>query len=263
MLTNGQVYDFSISDEFQSHSTLTPPNAHRMKIIGKRFSGNGDTVIYVYSFNDYSSAFVTNPTPHLSYSYSSGTDSMRYSNLSGLANISFSMQPNDSCDSSRDSLYNSSQFCGAFVYEHTSCTACCFEGFSYDMIYGNGLGQLLYDYYFPANYAHNHFEVFYYKKGPFICGTPDTTGLYLGVASTLPVDILRIFPSPAYSEVFFSKKLQNSRVQVADILGNTILQINCFTGRTLDISGFQSGNYTLIIQDSGSIGSFKLIISRN
>src|ERR1700758_2982364 len=131
MLTNRDVYDFNINDEFQTHITTVSPNANKIKIIGKRLSTNNDTVFYVRSFNGYSTTLSYSPTPHLIYSYSSGIDSVKYTNLDTLINAQYRNMPNDSCDSSKDTLYNSTQFCGALVYEHTSCTACCFEGYTY------------------------------------------------------------------------------------------------------------------------------------
>ena len=60
-LTIGEVFDFSVNDEFQS-SNSTPgqgsyPNATRMKIIGKWYSAANDTVFYIRYFDNYNSVF--------------------------------------------------------------------------------------------------------------------------------------------------------------------------------------------------------------
>lgn len=259
MFTIGEVYDFNINDEFQSRITTVPSNAARIKIIGKRFSANNDTVFYVRSYNNYSSVVSYVPSPHLVYTHNSGIDSVYYTNLDTLINAQFRNMANDSCNSSKDSIYSSSQFCTT-VYEHTACVACCFEGQTYDQVYGKGLGLLSYDYNYPSNFYNTHTELFYYKKGPVSCGIPDSSHV-LSVTENMQVKQKTLFyPNPAINMVHLTNISHPTTISLYDILGTLVMETKVTGNETLDVSKLAPGIYTLVANDGLSMNSYKMEI---
>src|SRR4051812_38400980 len=85
MMTVRDVYDFAVNDEFQSRRFgNVPPNATRIKITGKYFSANNDTVFSIRHFNNYVGFMDTTGGNHLGYHVSIGTDTISYRDLDSL-----------------------------------------------------------------------------------------------------------------------------------------------------------------------------------
>src|SRR5947207_2745036 len=89
LMTVREIFDFNINDEFQWRGSYNggPPAVQRIKIIGKYFSSGNDTIFYIEQYNNYNSYFNCCPTPHLDYTFYNGTDTVSYSNLDSLFDL--------------------------------------------------------------------------------------------------------------------------------------------------------------------------------
>jgi len=265
MMTIRDVYDFNINDEFQYSTKNVPPNAIRIKVIGKHFSANNDTVFYVHYFNNYSSIvnYSTSP-PHLDYTYSVGNDTVYYTNLDTLINSQYRSLPNDSCDSSKDTLYYSSLLCNVLLYAHSSCTSCCFEGQNHDETYGKGLGQTKYLYAYAAMNVLNQWDMYYYKKGAIVCGTPDSsTALSIIEKEKINENIL-LNPNPT-SGVFNVQmsKYENAQIEVYNVMGECIYRhMGTSANLQIDLSAAKSGVYFLQLKTSEGTAVKKVVVNK-
>ena len=160
-LTIGQIFDFDINDEFHSHQTYPsgPPNATRMKIIGKSFSTDSDTVFYVMAFNNYYT--VANP-PVLEYHFSVDTTSVYYTNLDSIVMCTAG---DSSC-----TLDFGQTICGVPTEEISYSNGKFYLGVGY----GKGLGETR-GYGVDLGSGGFASEMFYFKKDTMECGSPDLT----------------------------------------------------------------------------------------
>ena len=264
MLTIGQVFDFNINDEFQYGNSNSPKNADRIKIIGKHFSLNNDTVFYVRHHDAYSAMpnYTTSP-PHFDYTFSVSKDSIFYINLDSLFNYDFINFPVDSCHSFHDTLYNSSQYCGSEVFEYSIGTGC-FEGYLTDYIFGKGLGLVHHEYSHPAQWIDDINEMFYYKKGTIICGTPDTTS----ILSVSIIDYrktkenLVLYPNPASNILNLTNITHTTIVKLYDMFGKLVIEKKIESDTVLDISQLTQGVYSLTAEDRENRYYYKAIITK-
>lgn len=264
MLTHGQVFDFNINDEFHTKVyNNAPPNATRIKIIGKHFSTNNDTVFYLRHFDNYSSIpdYTTSP-PHLVYSYSIGNDSVFYTNLDSGINLTYGNFLIDSCNSFHDTLYYTSQFCGSQVSELTECRACCFEGYYTNDIYGKGLGLVYHHYAHAAEWVDDVSEMFYYKKDTVVCGTPDTATALTVIELGKTKQNIVLYPNPASYTLTLRNINRPTSIGLYDILGKLVMETKTDRNTTLDISQLTQGVYTLISHDDQSVECYKVIINK-
>lgn len=262
MLTHGQVYDFNINDEFQSKVYNVPPNASRIKIIGKHFSTNNDTVFYIRHFDNYSSIpdYSTSP-PHLVYSYSIGIDSVFYTNLDSGINSTYGNFLIDSCNFFHDTLYYTSQYCGSQVYEFNECRACCFEGYNTIGILGKGLGLVYHHYSHASEWVDNVSEMFYYKKDTIVCGTPDTSPLSI-VEHAKTKENITLYPNPASNILNLTNIKRQTSVRLYDLYGKLVMETKTDRNTTLDISQLTQGIYTLFSHYDQGVDCYKVIINK-
>ncbi|MFI5141266.1 MAG: T9SS type A sorting domain-containing protein, partial [Bacteroidia bacterium] len=264
MMTNRDVYDFNIGDEFQTRVFGAPPNATRYSIVGKRFSANNDTVFYRRLFNSYSSMadYSTSP-PHLVYSTSTNTDSVYYPDLDTLVNSPGKNWVVYACDSYRDSLYYSPTFCNDLIYEMwaVKSTNCAVEKIGYNYSYGKGIGQVLYYYNNTGNNFQSRYDLFYYKKGNVTCGTADTSGFTSINKINLATPIINIYPNPAQNNFTIETNASEKQtLQLFDVNSKLILIQSINNKTTIDVSHLNAGVYNLNITNSQGVLNKKLII---
>ena len=247
-MTNREVYNFNINDEFQTRAFNAPgipPNVRRYTITGKRYSAANDTVFYKRHITGYSStvSYATSP-PTLIYSFFTGNDSVYYTGLSDTLKNSYK---DSSCTINTDTLYYSS-YCNAFVYETDLCTGCCFEGQNTKYIYGRGLGQLYYEYTYAAYNVDYGTELFYYKIDTLVCGVRDTlTTQPLGIKQYATNTQISIYPNPAKDIVNVECSIVNENIEIiiTDMLGNIVIHNSEFITHNLalDVSALPAGVY--------------------
>ena len=256
MMTIRNVYDFNVGDEFQTTLNSGTPNAKRYKILTKYLSLNNDTVIYTRSFNNYFSSpnYSTTP-PQMVYTYSTGVDTIHYTNLDTLISAQYKNNPNDSCNSSKDTLYNSSQYCGILVYQNISASGTCFEAQTRTNVFGKGLGQVIADYNYPAGFTHTRTNLFYYKKGSTVCGTPDSTLASINQIAEKNISV-KIYPNPANNKITIDAN-DVIDIKLFDVLGK---QITSTKTNNVDVSNLTNGVYFIQVQTSVSIATQKIIV---
>ncbi len=267
VLTTREVYNFNISDEFQyrSHSSLAnppygmPPNAQRYKIIGKRYSTNNDTVFYHRYYSNYSSTLVA---PYYTYSFSTGYDSIFYTQLSDTLKNLYSITT-DSCSWIKDTLYLS--FCGALMCETNTCTACCFEGQQSDYIYGKGLGEIKFQYTDATNATDYGIDLFYYKKGSITCGIPDTLTMQPTGVKPFAISNEQIIIYPNPNNGFFNIETSGDTKQIAqiyDVNSKLVLSQIVNNKTTIDATVLNEGIYNVSIIGTESVINKRLVIVR-
>jgi len=265
LLTNRQVYDYQLYDEFQYHILNVPPNGSRYIIIGKRSSANNDTVVYTRSFNNYSSQMVWVPSPHLVYTFATGIDSVKYYGQLD-STVEKKGWPVDSCSSFSDSLYVSSQWCGADVYEWTGSVGLCFEGQTTNEIYGRGIGMTRYHFSYPAQFYDLHQELFYYKKDSLgiICGTPDSTTMSVKQFVTKGVQF-SVHPNPVIAKVSITTVglTTQSSLSILDLTGKEVLTRSIEQEKiTLDLGALPEGIYFLKLLHGSEVFYKKMVVQR-
>jgi hypothetical protein len=264
MMSNRDIYNFDIGDEFQTHVINAPPNATRYTIIAKRFSANGDTVFYQRSNNNYyANVDYSSSPPHLVYSTTIGIDSIYYTYLDTLINAPAKNWVVYACDSYKDSLYNSPAFCNDLIYTMwaVKSTNCAIEKIMYNYSYGYGIGQVLYDYTNTGNNYHTRFELFYYKKGNLTCGTADTSSYASINKFELANNYFKIYPNPANTILNVeTNATEKQTLQLFDVNGKLILTQTVNNKAIIDVSNVSSGVYNISLFSSTGVANKKLVI---
>lgn len=263
-LTIGQVYDYTINDQFHYYTYGVPPNATRFTIVDKQFSPLNDTVTYVRHFDNYSSQLISNPSPHLEYFFDSYTDTLSITNLDSLISDQLSnWTPIDSLgDWFNDSSYISSEWCDILIYEYSACLRCNFEGNSYQGQYGQGVGLIKEIHQCPAwPQIDYQYYLKYYKKGTISCGTPDLTTVGIDEPLKEVADFF-IYPNPVESTFTLQSTSQQDNFQciLNNLLGQVIMTME-LSGESnkINISHLKRGIYFLSIKTGKKTSTIKLI----
>lgn len=267
MLTNRQVYDFNINDEFQygSYNNFPLKNIDRIKIIGKHFSLNNDTVFYTVHHDGYYTTMNYSPwPPHIEYTFWVNNELEFYTNLDSLISQSYNNWPIDSCNSFHDTLYYASQFCGTKVYEYSRCVNCCFEGQGFNDIFGEGLGLVYHHYLLPAQGEEEENTMIYYKKDTIVCGTPDNT-----TVETVSIieygktkENIVLYPNPATNKLNLANITHLTTISIYDMFGKLVMETITECNTTLDINKLTHGVYTLVAEDEAIRSCYKVIITK-
>lgn len=268
MPTRGEIYDFDVNDEFQFQVTESGyfgnlPNATRYVIIDKFYSAAHDTVFYGRHFDNYTSYVDFTPPVHLVYLFNSFTDTISYTNLDTLINADYANEYTDSCSTSSDTLFYASDFCGNYVYQHSRCFGCCFEGQFTRLIYGVGIGQAYYHYNYPSEFYEITRTLFYYKKGTIECGEPDLLTVSVNEPGT-GNKITQVYPNPADNVIHFNTGLsKKNKVTIYNSLGNIVLSLNEYKEGPVNVSSLENGFYFVLIENDHGKQTCKFIINRN
>ena len=216
ILTIGEIFDFDINDEFHTTKVYPPepPNAIRMKVIGKYFSATGDTVFYIRSFNNYHSVFNPEPTPHFDYIFNIYTDTVFYKNLND--NVLCDVM-DTSCVSITDTTLcgvpaNGWELLGLEQY--------------WSNVYGKGLGLVRDVYVEDGTPLQSYdYQMFYFRKDTLECGIPDST--ITSVASNkFSFGIENIYPNPFSDEftIRLSDDIHSCNIKIFDLKGVKIYE---------------------------------------
>jgi hypothetical protein len=160
-------------------------------------------------------------------------------------------------------LYYSTQFCGAFVYDHNSCSACCFEGQLYDEIYCKGLGQISYEFQYAAYQIDDHSVLFYFKKDTLVCGTPDNTTE--SVKENVYPNNISISPNPftTTTQITLPQTYHNIALAVYDIQGKLLAQNQYKDCRQIQLNRNQLSNglyFLKLTLDDKEVETGKIVI---
>lgn len=265
MLTNRDVYDYNIGDEFQwsiSTNKNLPPGAKRTKILNKHFSSKNDTIFYISSFDNYSSKVNwSNHLPHMDYTFSSGIDTSFVTNLDSFVNSRSAGIPTDSCNSSKDTSFYSSEYCGIRVFEHKECLACCFEGENFTWVYGKGLGEVRYQDYKASEFSNYENILFYFKKGSIVCGTPDMNSPSSVIENGDIKENTLLYPNPSKNILIIEHISHKTTIRIYDNLGKIVLEKEIENNTTIDTSQLTQGIYTFFSEDLNGRAFNKIVIS--
>ena len=266
-MTNRDVYNYNLNDEFQFTQYNAPPNAIRFQIIGKYFSTNNQTVYYIRSNNNYNTTLntTTNP-PHLDYTFSLFRDTVSYTHLDSLISNPYKNVLIDSCNSFKDTLYYSASYCGRLIYKPKSCSASCDDEVTCTtFMYGYGLGCIYQEYSHPKTNQDNIYELIYYKKDSLVCGKADTTkALSININKT-PGEAIHVFPNPANDILILSLGSSDFPLELylTDLSGNIITYqiLPPHTEQTqLTISNFPEGLYFITFSSGTQRSTYKISI---
>ncbi len=262
LLTVGEVFDFSVGDEFQysGYASFQTPNADRITITGKNYSPDNTTVTYERFHSTYYTDIVwNNGEPYTEYLFSSFTDTVSYTNLD---------QPLSTYDSNLLlpglAIYLSDDLCDSLINKwYFNDTPGGFSGEEYSRSYGKGLG-LTRDYHYSGNGQQLMLEnkLFYYKKAGITCGSPDIVSTEGHRVETT----IRIFPNPAQNEISLSSDFQfngTASYQLYTASG-TFAKSGTFMPNAPKIStaALPSGMYLIKIVTPSNVLTGKFMISR-
>ena len=249
-LTVGEIFDFSINDEFHTVNDYPeggPPNAKRMTVIDKHFSAANDTVFYTRTFNNYYSVLNPNPTPHLDYYFNAYTDSVFYTNL----NDSVLCNGYDTtCNSVIDTTIcgiptNGREYIGLEEYSA--------------IIYGKGLG-IVRDVHWQNPTLFYDYKIFYFKKESLECGTPD---LITSISSgKIPLGIENIYPNPFTDKINirFADDQHSYKIKIFNLNGQGVFETTANNCNGVVIDEIKNkGFYLIKIESEGESFIRKII----
>lgn len=265
-LTNGQVYDYNINDEFHYYHSGegVTPNATRFTITDKYYSALNDTIFYIRHFDNYTTQVIFTPNPHLEYFFNSYNDLLIVTQLDSLISSQFITWPiNDTLGNwFNDTSYISSDWCEILTYEYSACINCNFEGYSYQGQYGQGVG-LIRETHSSAEWPSTDYQYYlrYFKKDNFSCGIPDLTTV--GIAAPVKEETdFSLYPNPAKDFVKLKNNVGQMHFQyiLTDASGNLIETMN-LNGEinTINLQKLNAGFYILKIITAGKTTTLKLI----
>jgi hypothetical protein len=262
MPTVREIYNFDVNDEFQYREYrpgLPTTYVTRYVITDKYYSASNDTVFYGRYFDNYISTYGYDQPEYYFNSYS---DTTYVAKLDSLISSTFSNQYNDSCNTSYDTLYNASNFCGVYSYRHAYCSNCCFEPMFSTTIFGVGIGRTYHYVNYPSHWFEEIKTLFYFKKGDMECGEPDLLAVSVK-GHDLNVRTAHIYPNPADNFVYFGKgTLKQNKVSVYNSLGKMVLFLNEYNGEPVNISSLGNGLYFVQMEIENEIHTGKFIINR-
>ncbi len=254
-LSVGEIYDFSINDEFHSSEVLSgaTPNAIRMKVINKRFSANSDTVFYTRSFNNYHSVFNPLPEPHIDYFSENYIDTIFYTNLMDslachvLDTTCTSIFETTNCDIPANGWAKGGYQQGQF----------------HSKIFGKGLGRVI-DSYWEEDAENSYdLEMFYFKNDSIECGIPDSTTASIA-SNNLSLGMVDIYPNP-FTEKFnirFADEKQSYKINVFSLKGVKMLETTVKDCKHIEIDEIKEKGFYLIKIETGGKSYISKILKK-
>ncbi len=251
LMTINQVFDFEINDEFHFKSTGENilPNADRIKIIGKYYSADNDTLNYIRFHDSYWSEIIWGDEPYFEYHFSTETDTLSLWNLdSSISSYDYWIQYQTSMYSYDTIIDTDNDLCGVLSNGFTLST----NDFEHELIsraFGEGLGMTEIGYSYPSeNYGYQT-DLFYYKKGYLECGIADTNAV--SIIENEELDKINIYPIPAqnYLRIENSNTVKLLAITLTDINGHLIRKYG-ISETILDLSDIPAGFYFLNISST-------------
>ena len=260
--TIGEIFNFDINDEFHTKwLPPAPPNAKRILITNKYYGQNSDTLYYIRSFSNYSSVEVDYPEPHLEYSFEYYIDTVFYTSLdSSIVEYLVESENIDLEDTLEHIEYtsaNNESLCNIQTDNILRFKGWDYHGDSYIYTFSPGLGQTYFSF-FPEAFPEMENSLFFFKKGEYICGTPDLVNMNIK-NEVEHIGVLHIYPNPCYETI----KILGIDIQIDDFIfiydsnGRLIREFK-YSDNYIDIKGLISGFYHLVILKDSIIlhGSF-------
>lgn len=269
ILTIGEVFDFSVGDEFHTTNLAYFPNGTKSTITKKWNSPSNDTVYYEVTEDHYYTEFNMD-TDEFDYYYRSLSHVWEYTNLdSSIYTYHYlAKAPTDSAQYFEyDSLnFISSRLCNKLINGFLRIDGD-FEPMRTQIEYGKGLGKT-YHYDLDGSSGSGHpdweYELVYYNKDGIKCGTPDwrLTGI---VDDFENQSIFEVYPTLVRDWV----KIEANRleeyydVRIVDISGrNLVTKLSLTKDNTITLTGFDPGIYIVIVTQSNQVRYFKRIIKK-
>jgi hypothetical protein len=251
LMTIRETFDFKIGDEFQYEGSADnePPNADRIKVIGKYFSENEDTLIYIL-FHDSYHTYIQGG--ELQYHFFTKTDTVYYTNLDS------SLVYYDDGFLLNQYIYYSAELCDTLINGCSYEVGPGFENDSYTQEYGKGLG-LVFNYHYSGLGGTVDWRntLFYYKKGDNECGNPDTT---TGLFEYFPMKyIFEVFPNPAKDWLYIKPANPNSyyslNIELRNLYGQLVKEETDIqsTHYAMNVADLKAGVYFYVIKEKGEI----------
>lgn len=163
------------------------------------------------------------------------------------------MENNNFLDINTVQLYNNIPFGSPNIYAPNNWWG------STDFLH---IDSIIYDYFDFANYS-----VVYYNQ---VLTTPvkiDNNCYFVDGVDDITQNTIysNIFPNPfsEFTQIQFSREIINGSLNLYDVLGRTLFQVNHFSGNTLDIArgDLSDGIYFLQILENGKkIGAGKVVV---
>ncbi len=259
------VYDFNTGDEFHYKAEgvpSVPPNAIRIRIIGKYLSSANDSVFYIREYDNYTSKVVTTPSPHLEYTFNKGKDTIIYTQLNSIAGWIPGTVSTDTCLKIKDSLYTDAQLCNMNIYSFTRVENYChFEPHIITKCYALGLGLIKeYEYYNQPPFLYHNKHLFYYKKSGIPCGTPDLSALFINANPV--ISAIDVYPIPANNILYVTSVFEKTELRLYNLLGSLEKSFILESDSNVDISNLPEGPYFLLVRQGIKEYSKKVLIRR-
>jgi hypothetical protein len=234
VLTRGEVFNFSINDEFHyknnTYQQSPPPSGKTVKITSKTYSANNDTVTYEFEevvfYTQYNSPiFSWHISPMI-------TKSISYSNLGAP----ITLYNGFSQDTIRFRFDSSGTLINYYAYSVGSFEPDYFWGH-----YGEGIGVVDFGIAIPSNQDVSGEKLTYYKTATKEWGKrwdfPTT------VEESTKQDFIQIFPNPFTNSLTFSCSKPN-KISIYNILGQLVFTQNIQIGLTnVELNDLANGVY--------------------
>lgn len=258
------IYDYNTGDEFQFKlldGISAPPHITRYTVQEKFYSTLLDTVFYVLHFDNYSTEYFPDPSPHLEYSFNSYIDTVHYSNLDSSVYYPYAydtlIYDFDTISGPWSKLCNT-PFVGYDIY---NCDEIGWHCHVEKERFSKGLGRIYYESYYTAEpwtglYG---FELFYYKKGSSSCGTPDlTTDL---IQYQTQHSLVIVFPNPAkdFITIQLNQTIHVNSIRIYSSNLALCKTVNADELIQISIEDLQPGLYFIEIETSESRYAEKFI----
>ena len=219
--TFGQIYDFSIGDEFEYRSDFNnftfslPPAYQYIQITGKWYSAGMDTVFYSRSTAGMSFNFNSFPQPHLDTIFTMKQDTVFYTNLNTLLHQAVPEEnTNLSLHASHDfgtyylrnnpAEYNNRIITGETTSFITATDSCVmvnnFEPTFYTLEVAPGLGEITNiqdNMSIAMGYSSKH--MIWFHKGSETYG--NFFNIFVGMDEVSMETVVTIFPNPSAAEI--------------------------------------------------------------
>lgn len=260
-MTIREVFDFQPGDVFHwkvLHQPQRPPEGKRVEVLARNLSPGNDSICYSLKHFDYSS--VVGPGPFLVYTYKNYLSTKCYTNLDSLVHTLIdTVLLITTPVSIIDSTYLDQDLCDSLTYKYTAYYGLWFEPRIIIQSFGRGLGITSYynDYQFSLPPEYSRWYMVYFKKGPFDCGTPDTTSTGIKQPDEV-AGIVRCFPNPAttHLNLEFDVRLASTEktITLSNTIGQEVFRQEYMAGNqsvTLNVNNLPSGTYFLKVSGIG------------
>lgn len=271
VLSIGEVFDFDIGDEFHYTGSYgwKPFRFHKMIVEDKTISVNNDTIKYNIVIEG---IMVTNKNGIVSDEFFRERKTEIFYNLDSSV-LTYDSIYNIIKDTSLFDTYGQRtiyrpELCNTLVSSHSIGIS----GREYPALlfyhYGKGLGETHFGYVDGSSkWPTLERYMFYFRKGDFECGEPDTTVIPDSINSTIELissvdEDFNIYPIPSGGPIYV-ESYNPDRVYSLGLFRTTgqrlFYKSNCIGKSYLDITDYHRGMYFIRIYSNGRFYSKRII----